>query len=185
MTRVLIAFFTLALAVASGAGASELDEDNVTKIIRSLAPTNDEQTYADRPKKPKIELIVTNSVIVLDPNYSLDFEVFFDFNSDLVTPKAREALEFLGRALESDALKARSYLVSGHTDAKGSANYNLELSTRRASAVTNYLIENFAIEPDRLVAVGLGETRLKVPDMPTAGINRRVEVALIVSRERK
>jgi len=71
------------------------------------------------------------------------------------------------------------YLVAGHTDAVGTANYNRKLSEQRARAVRAYLLQNFPINPDRLISVGFGDNRLKSPETPKAAINRRVEIALI------
>jgi hypothetical protein len=68
----------------------------------------------------------------------------------------------------------------GHTDAKGSAAYNQTLSEQRAASVRKYLVQRFPLQPDALVSVGLGETQLKRPAEPTAGINRRVEISLLL-----
>ena len=72
------------------------------------------------------------------------------------------------------------YLIAGHTDAIGSDAYNIDLSRRRAQAVFEYLTEAYAIDPRRLMVVGVGSRRLKRPEAPRAAINRRVEVLLIV-----
>jgi outer membrane protein OmpA-like peptidoglycan-associated protein len=61
----------------------------------------------------------------------------------------------LGRALSNDQLKGTIFLVNGHTDAKGGAEYNQDLT---------------------LIAVGHGKTQLKNPTDPFAGENRRVQV---------
>ena len=68
----------------------------------------------------------------------------------------------------------------GHTDAKGSASYNQRLSEKRAQSVRKYLVQRFPLQPDALVSIGLGETQLKRPAEPNAGINRRVEVSLLL-----
>lgn len=50
--------------------------------------------------------------------------------------------------------------IAGHTSAKGKAEYNMNLSEKRAQAVKQILIDQFSIQSDRLSAVGYGETRL-------------------------
>ncbi|MCB1359497.1 MAG: OmpA family protein [Maritimibacter sp.] len=173
--------FTVSGAVSGFAG--DLTDDQMTSIIRSLAPTVSAPVVAGTPPPPTaVKVTVKQTVIVIDAAHSLDFEVYFPFDSAELTPKARDELTALGRALASDELRDHSYLISGHTDAKGSADYNLDLSARRANAVREFLIRDFPIAPDRLVAAGFGEGQLKVPDAPYAGLNRRVEVALILSR---
>ena len=99
----------------------------------------------------------------------------FEFDSDRLTPRAREQVAELAKALSLDDLRSLVYAVQGHTDSVGDGGYNRALSLRRASAVKRQLVtENIA--NDRLVEVGLGE------DFPLRGLagadarNRRVEI---------
>lgn len=66
--------------------------------------------------------------------------------------------------------------ISGHTDSRGSDDYNLRLSQSRASSVMNYLINN-GIDPNRLRAVGYGETNPIADNNSDEGLakNRRIE----------
>lgn len=66
--------------------------------------------------------------------------------------------------------------VAGHTDSRGSDDYNLRLSQSRASSVMSYLIDN-GIDADRLSAVGYGETRPIADNESKEGLakNRRIE----------
>jgi len=82
----------------------------------------------------------------------------------------------LGEALTSPDLKGRTFIVAGHTDAKGSDTYNQGLSERRADAVKRFLSEKYGIGTNRLVTVGYGATHLKNRESPLAGENRRVQV---------
>jgi len=106
----------------------------------------------------------------------IDLDILFDFNSAKLRPEATHAVEQLGNALNSDALKYARVALNGHTDATGSDADNQLLSERRAEAVRDYLIASYALDPSRLVAIGYGEERLKAPADPQAGDNRRVEV---------
>ncbi len=87
----------------------------------------------------------------------------------------------LGIALRSEALEDAVFLMGGHTDAKGPDNYNLALSDRRAAAVKAFLVETFAIRPERLIAVGYGEERLKNSLDPEAAENRRVTIVSLAN----
>lgn len=107
---------------------------------------------------------------------SVDLEIYFDYDSDKISAKARPDLVQLGTALRSDALKGAVFLVSGHTDAAGGDDYNLDLSDRRAQSVASFLTGTFGIEPSRLIAVGYGEEQLKNPGNPEAAENRRVTI---------
>ena len=114
---------------------------------------------------------------------AIDLEVFFDYNFAAITDEALPILEKLGEALNSDKLKGSVFMVAGHTDAHGSADYNLGLSNARARSVREFLIKKFDIAPDQLVAVGFGEEQLKNPEDPEAGENRRVQVVNMANKD--
>ncbi len=114
---------------------------------------------------------------------AIDLEVFFDYDSAAITGEALPILEKLGEALNSDKLKGSVFMVAGHTDAHGSADYNLGLSNARARSVREFLIKKYHLAPDQLVAVGFGEEQLKNPEDPEAGENRRVQVVNMASKD--
>ena len=107
---------------------------------------------------------------------SIDLEIFFDYKSAEITPRAAAALTPLGRALSDARLAGDAFLIAGHTDAKGSADYNLALSQKRAEAVRQYLIANFGIDGKKLVATGMGFKHLKNAKDELAAENRRVQI---------
>lgn len=114
---------------------------------------------------------------------SASITVTFGSGSWALTPDAERALAPLGRALASSDLAAFRFRIEGHTDNVGDPATNQALSERRAAAVREYLIAKFGVDPNRLVAVGLGETQLLVPTPPQTSNarNRRVQVVNIGS----
>ena len=104
---------------------------------------------------------------------SIDIEIKFDYNSDVVGPNALRAL---GRVLSNEQFKGTIFLVNGHTDGKGGADFNQDLSERRAEAVKRVLIEAYKLPAETLLAVGYGKTQLKNKAYPLAGENRRVQI---------
>jgi outer membrane protein OmpA-like peptidoglycan-associated protein len=70
--------------------------------------------------------------------------------------------------------------VAGHTDSTGTTEYNQQLSERRADAVASYL-ETREIRADRVITVGMGETRPVASNDTPEGrqLNRRVELTLV------
>jgi len=106
----------------------------------------------------------------------IDVEVLFFIESDGLTNRAFATLAILGRALSDERLGNQVFLIAGHTDASGPPDYNLALSERRAQTVRDFLIKNFGIAEDRLLARGFGPTRLKNPRHPGSRVNRRVQV---------
>lgn len=107
---------------------------------------------------------------------TVDLEIYFEYNSAVITPQATKVLITLGKALEDQKLSGSTFMVAGHTDAKGSADYNQKLSQKRAKAVKTFLSSNFEINPKSLISVGYGEEDLKITGNPEAAGNRRVQV---------
>lgn len=87
--------------------------------------------------------------------------------------------------LDSVALVIAEYdktlvVVAGHTDSDGSDSFNQDLSQRRASSVSTYLISQ-GILPVRLEAIGFGEAEPIATNASAEGkqLNRRVEITLL------
>ncbi len=108
---------------------------------------------------------------------TIDLEVYFDYNSAAITPRAEDELMTLGRALTNPDLRGNVFLIAGHTDGQGADDYNQRLSERRAAAVKRFLMDKFDLSSESLVAAGYGESRLKDKADPTASENRRVQIA--------
>ncbi|BCJ90995.1 hypothetical protein IZ6_17300 [Terrihabitans soli] len=108
------------------------------------------------------------------PNLTLVIE--FDFDSDRIRPQSYPTIARIADALHHPVLLGYRFMVAGHTDGKGTREYNLDLSQRRANAVVEALVTTFRIEPDRLGALGLGEEQLRVPGDPEGAVNRRVQI---------
>jgi len=70
--------------------------------------------------------------------------------------------------------------IEGHTDSQAADDFNLKLSQRRADAVREYLI-NAGISPDRMTAVGFGETMPIASNKTDKGRaqNRRVDFNIV------
>jgi outer membrane protein OmpA-like peptidoglycan-associated protein len=107
---------------------------------------------------------------------AIDLEINFEFNSATIASSALPQVTALGEALTSRDLKGRTFLLGGHTDAKGGDTYNQGLSERRTDAVKRFLQEKYGIEASNLVTVGYGKTQLKNPSNPFGFENRRVQV---------
>ncbi len=106
---------------------------------------------------------------------SVNLNVPFEHNSSEIRGQAEAQLKQLELALNSASLGKDKFVVAGHTDAKGSAQYNKHLSLRRADAVKRFLV-TMGMDPQRLATVGYGSEHLLAPDRPDDPSNRRVEI---------
>ena len=105
-------------------------------------------------------------------------EIIFDTDSAKVKSEFHDTLIQIADTLL--AYPEALVIIEGHTDNVGDTNYNLVLSEKRANAVMDYLIVNFTIDPNRVSAVGYGETR-GITENDTSEDrqkNRRVEIIL-------
>ena len=108
-----------------------------------------------------------------------DATVLFKFNSAQLTDEAKQQLDELGTS-KMGSVKRYFVAIQGFTDKTGDAQYNLDLSRRRAEAVQTYLVAQHNIPVYRIQIVGLGKDK-PVNDEKTRDDrqkNRRVEVTI-------
>jgi outer membrane protein OmpA-like peptidoglycan-associated protein len=113
---------------------------------------------------------------------AVDLQIYFDYNSSAISPKALPQLTNLGNALSSPELKNALVSINGHTDGKGNDASNQKLSERRAESIKHYLVQHFALAPENLVTIGYGKQKLKDAAHPLSPENRRVEVVNLVTQ---
>jgi len=105
--------------------------------------------------------------------------IYFDFDKSTIKPESRPALEDAAKMLnENPTINVE---IQGHTDSKGSDEYNLSLSDRRAASVVAYLTQNLGIDRSRLTSRGYGESQPIATNDTDAGraLNRRVEFMVL------
>jgi len=141
----------------------------------------EEQRFVDSIRKVKNRQLTLNerqkAVEIAANRPTIDLEIYFDYDSAAITPRAEDELMTLGRALTNPDLRGSVFLIAGHTDAQGADDYNQGLSERRAAAVKRFLMDKFDLSSESLVAAGYGESKLKDKADPTASENRRVQIA--------
>ena len=105
-----------------------------------------------------------------DAEYNVDFilvpvtkpvvvdNIFYDFDKATLRPESKTALDELAQVLRDNPNVTIE--MASHTDRKGSEQYNIDLSARRAKSVIDYLI-SVGIAPDRLQSQGYGKSRPK------------------------
>lgn len=125
-------------------------------------------------REPVKEVVIdreTKRIVIMEA-------VYFGNDSDVIEERSYGILNQVAQVLrENPELVVR---VEGHTDSRGRAAHNLDLSNRRASAVRAYLIRQ-GIAPERLLSQGFGPNR-PIADNATAegrATNRRVEFHIV------
>lgn len=103
-------------------------------------------------------------------------EINFENDSVAIQPKSYRTLGMLADALHHPNLWAYKFLVVGHSSATGDDKHNLELSDKRAAAIKEILSTTFAVDPQRLYAVGVGEYMPIEGSNADASNNRRVQL---------
>src|ERR1035438_3657865 len=100
--------------------------------------------------------VLTNTVANLD-NYRpvAETSVKFGFNRDNLTPEAKQALDQMAGSIAS----TKGYIITleGSTDSVGSAEYNYDLSQRRASSVIQYLASKCNVPAHKIYVIRLGK----------------------------
>jgi OmpA-OmpF porin, OOP family len=110
-----------------------------------------------------------------------DTTVQFGFDKYQLTRKDKQTLDDFGAQLSSQ----RHYIVQveGYTDSTGPADYNYQLSQRRADAVIQYLATKYNVPPHKIFLIGLGKDNPVARNTTASGRaqNRRVDVRLMAN----
>jgi len=103
--------------------------------------------------------------------------ILFDTGSASIQAESASTLQAVRRVMENRA--DTRFVIEGHTDSEGRAEFNRTLSRDRAEAVRRWLTEH-GVEAKRLDTVGYGETRPVARNDTATGrrLNRRVEIAV-------
>ena len=102
-------------------------------------------------------------------------DILFDFNSADIKPEYVDQLDKLGRFLKANP---STFLgLDGYTDSVGTEEANLWVSRKRVTSLADYLVENFDIDPLRIVFMWYGELNPTADNGSVDGrmLNRRVE----------
>lgn len=135
-----------------------------------------------------------------DPNHAVDangcvitdmveirqtLEVLFKTDKSEIRPEYASEIRDFAEFIKKH--KVSSVTIEGHTDSDGSAEYNQDLSQRRAEAIVDRLVNDYGIARSRLKAVGYGENRPVASNDTARGKvqNRRIEAVVEAEVARK
>ena len=149
-----------------------LKDGYITKSF-PIAAIDEGKVSIDASIEP-IEVIVIETEIILNP-------IYFEFNKSEITVSGAAELDKLVYVMsQNDKLKI---FVKSHTDSRGSEEFNLELSEKRAKATVDYIISK-GIAADKISGKGFGILDFKIDCQENCtdeqhGLNRRSEFMIV------
>ncbi len=131
----------------------------------------DTAAYQEIKRDIELQKLEVGSKIVLN-------NIFFDYNKATLRPESYVELNNLLQLMQQNPTLIIE--ISGHTDNRGTAEYNKKLSNDRAKAVVDYLISK-GISTSRMTYAGYGFDQPVVPNIGEANmqLNRRVEFKIL------
>ena len=159
-----------AVQVTQAGGSTLL---NSAYAAAQIGRTGQLETVAVTPLEARS---IFQSALSAAPRNPTQFRLYFQSNSDQLTPESAAAFE---RVFEDVRARGPGFdmEVIGHTDTTGPDTVNQRLSEQRARAIAS-LLSARGVAVDRIVATGRGENDLlvKTPDETAEPRNRRVEI---------
>lgn len=152
------------------------EEDNAALQQQLLAPPRQQiqKRYSLNEFRSRPELRQFMPGIELDT-------IRFGSNEAFIRAEEVGNLDGIGEIIEQIVFNepGEVFLIEGHTDAVGSDGYNYTLSAARAEGVREALLDYFNIPQQNLIAIGYGESYLRIPTPYAEQENRRVSVRRI------
>lgn len=173
----------------TGKYSMTVEKSSYKLVVRANGYRDNVKTVSVSKASQLQQVIVDVNMIPASVNAQKYFtirSVFFAFNSAELNREAMIEVEKLYSVMnENPGLYIE---VIGHTDTKGSSDYNKKLSIQRSRAVVDYLVKK-GIDAKRFVSLGAGKEHVIAVDTDTKGtaiddgarLNRRVEIRILRS----
>lgn len=140
----------LAAAAVLGVGCGGRNQ------VETPAPEIEGSSVPETPYTPVSTGNIPKNVLDNARRATLEDRIYFEFDRSDLNPAARQSLVEKGEVLR--AIPSLTLRIEGHADERGSDEYNLALSNRRAAAAKRFLIQQ-GISEDRVETTGYGEER--------------------------
>jgi peptidoglycan-associated lipoprotein len=143
----------LALLVLAGCASTSEPEPEPAEPVQTEPAEPSPPPKVTPPPRPEVS---PEGVPLDDDGQPLGTTFYFDFDRSELKPRARTILSGHARYLrENRSVRVR---IEGHTDERGTREYNLALGERRATAVSEYL-QSLGVRSSQLSTVSYGEER--------------------------
>ena len=141
------------------AACNKKPKEVMNKITEGSSSQKTEQTKQNENINNQDTADLRDTIV---PGSAKDFlinvgdRVFFNFDSSTITEKAQTTLK--GQAAWLRAYPSVDLIIQGHTDERGTREYNLALGERRANSVKDFLV-SLGVEPGRITTISYGKER--------------------------
>ena len=170
---------SVAAVEAAKAAETKARQDSITAVEAAKAAVVAEVAKAKADSTARAEVVAR---AITATRSTVAEMIFFEYDQADLSAEARETLDAKLPILTANpAVRLR---IAGHTDERGSDEYNIALGQRRAAAAKRYLVSQ-GIAEDRIDVVSFGEERSLVQgsDESAWAQNRRDEFEIIVGGE--
>ncbi len=193
MKRTALVALTLATSLVFAAGcASKKPALTARAKVQTTAPiaqtdgtTDDAEAAALRARQ------LAEPPVNVSPNLAVSSEIArachltaqratpeFGFDSTSIVEEDKELLGTLAKCMAEGALRGKNVELTGRTDSRGEAEYNMGLGESRADSVRRYL-HDLGVAAVRLRATSRGELDANGSDESTWAHDRRVDIDLV------
>lgn len=157
----------------SGLERSLDSAERAVRLIRVEPRNNNASTMASTPGA------TSNDPLPLSP--SVNIRINFDYDSTQVAGTSRQNVSVLAETLAKPKYQGKRIILVGHTDKRGDAQYNMNLSLKRAAAIQQQLIGLSPQLQGHIQIQGKGEDQLlyQGDSEQVHLLNRRIEVFLL------
>ena len=163
---------TLTGVLCNTAYSAQVSKQGYESGVFEVAKAENEQVVVEALLTP-IMPIITEREVILQP-------IYFEFNKSNITAEGAAELDKL--VMVMNEYPNMVIFAKSHTDSRGSDNYNMNLSDRRAKSTVQYLISK-GIAKDRISGQGFGKSEPKVACKPCTeeqyAQNRRSEFLIV------
>lgn len=173
-----VAISAMPLTFAVAQTTSEMTAEEITQAFekqktRGLVLVPADGTGTDTATETAAVQPAQTTYSQVDKADQVNIKIKFDFDSASLRDDQKSKLDTLCQVM--NAVDVKLFQIVGHTDSSGSASYNENLSLLRAQEVKRHLVNECAVDENRLEAIGLGESAPFDASDPRSDDNRRVE----------
>ncbi len=118
--------------------------------------TTDTSHLVKTPRDLLLDLFEVNKIFSINESGSDADIIYYDFDKWVIRPDAAKELDKLVQIMKENPVLVE---IGSHTDSRGSSDYNLELSQKRAESAVRYIVLQ-GIEANRISAKGYGESKI-------------------------